>query len=352
MNQDTTLNNIGLILKWNKMKTSNSNDIFLYNTSANGGTEQMVKTFLSDVLPKNNIFNEYLCFVIPGMRNIYQNLNFILKNDKQLIVWMHNNFSDLDPPLRQIFSEKKFQNKIKFIIAVSETHKKNIVESINIEENKVLVVNNYIEYADLNKDKFKNIKKIKIVNTSVTDRYLQILSNSLKYIKNDFEFNIFGNWDPDLMPEEMLDYFPNLKDDRLFFYGKSSKKVINKFLNDSHIYAYPAILEETFCLSILEAVSYGCIPLYNSIGSLPEVLNGGGVAYSAKYEKLNISYNYKTVDLEIIDNHAKIFAKELDGLIEKIKNKDIDNLQLTENLSIKYSKDRFIESWLKVADRL
>jgi glycosyltransferase involved in cell wall biosynthesis len=352
LNQKIILNNTGLTLRWNKMNTYKNNDIFLYNTAVNGGTEQMVKTFLSDVLPKNNIFNKYICVVLPGNYNIEYNLEYILKNKKQMIIWLHNTIDQYDDLVKNLFVNKKFQNKIKFIIVVSEWHKQDIINSINIEENKVLVVNNYVDYAECNNDKFNNVEKIKIINTSAPARYLQILLNSLKYIKNDFEFNIFGNFSPDLIPEEMLHYYPNLDDKRIFFYGKSPKKTINKTLNESHIYAYPSVFEETFCLSIVEAASYGCIPLYNSIGSMPEVLDNEGVVYFADCEKLNNLYDFKTANKEVIDTHAKMFAKELDTLIEKIKNKDISNLRLNNNVSKKYSKENFIYSWLKVADML
>ena len=308
--------------------------IFNYDIEVFGGTESMAKKFHKSFKDKMPKLENYNCFIIPGMTPEPME---IANNEKESIIWMHNLVNQFSEKHEEDFKNKKFLDKIKFLITVSEYHRQHTIESLDIDPEKVVVINNGIDPISFNHEKFNNPKKLKLIHTSSPDRGMEILLLSLKYIEEDFDLEIYNGFYPDLFPQDYEPFKDAFNDPRVKFFGKTPKKTIVKALKDSHIFAYPTNFLDTFCLSQVEALSAGCMPVYSEMGSLIEVSNGYGMryAYTEDYEK-----------------HAMVFSVMLKEAMDKIKNGEWDPIEPSNYVNEKYSWDKIEKQWLDFHDKL
>jgi glycosyltransferase involved in cell wall biosynthesis len=318
-----------------------NSEIFNYNKNFFSGTEQMASYFHKNVLPQKINFNNYQCYIIPGPLPFVRQM---VEDKRDIILWFHihlgqlvwRNFKESADYLFEL-NDVRFLNKIKYVVVVSETHKKIMEKELNIESEKIIVIPNFLDPINKNKDKFNKTDKIKVIYTSAPDRSLKIIAESLKYIKDDFEMNIFSDILPDVHLED-----PHVRtlsnDSRITFFGQTPKKVVHKYLENSHIWVHPLdFFQETFCISLVEALSAECLAIYPNYSALPEVANGFGMQY--EHHKLS-------------EMHAKIFAENLSKGILKIKNKEFDPKDQAEIINQKYSKKNFEQNWQTLYDSL
>lgn len=309
------------------------NTPFEYNVNYFGGTEYMARYFHKNVLPNKNKFYNYQCFLIPGP---VPDFKTIVNDKRDIILWMHIPFFQFNHELVSFIQDIRFLNKLKYVIVVSNFHKKIIKNEINILDEEIIVIPNAFDSITKNNKKFNETDKVKIIYTSHPSRGLEILCESLKYIKEDFELNIFSDIFPETLEDDNL--FKQIeKDKRVNFFGKTPRKIVRKYFSDSHIFAYPSIFLETFCISLTEAVSAECLPVYPNFGALSETINNFGICY--EYEK-----NKNT--------HIKTFAKGLNDAIFQIKNKKNNFKNQAQIIEKKYSWQKFEKNWETFYDLL
>jgi glycosyltransferase involved in cell wall biosynthesis len=294
-----------------------------------GGTEYQAKAFHEKVLPNSYNFKKYLCMIMPGINVSDEHIKGM---DSKILFWMHNLPSQFDKKVTEtFFSGNEISEKIKYLIVPSNWAKAKIVEETGFPAEKIQVIYNGIDPLKYNPEKFKNVKKVKIVHNSGSDRGLIILLNSLKHIKHDFELNIFNDFDPDLYMQDEL-----LKDDRVNFYGRTPRKTMYKYIEDSHLHAYPPVFEETFCIAIAESMSAGLLPVTSNIGAIPEIVNGHGLMLE------NIPKNGESFDG---DTYAEEYAKILNQGIEMILENKWDPSKQIEYINSSYNWDVFTNQW-------
>ena len=97
----------------------------------------------------------------------------------------------------------------------------------------------------------------------------------------------YGSKYDDLFKE--LDSIPGIN-----YKGYVTNEEVKQACLDAHTYLYPAIIMETSCLSLMEAMAGGCASIYTNLGALPET----GSEYG--YPSL-MSFN----DDQLIDNFVK-----------------------------------------------
>lgn len=305
-----------------------------------GGTEFMLKNFKERVLPEIQKINNYHCILLPG--KISTNKEYYLKSNKQIIIWMHNlveQFAYVNTGkqgiIQEYLNDLTFVKKVKYVIVVSQFAKKELLEKTLLDESQIFVIYNAIDPILNNPNRFKNIEKIKIIHTSSADRGFEIIAQSLKYIDHDFRLNIFNNIHPD--KNEVNDFYKEIyKDSRLFFYGDTPKKTIMDELSTSHIFLYPSIYKETFCLSQVEAISAGCLPIYREYGSLEEVSLNSGISYKIEEEK------------HFSEEHVKIFAEKINNGIELVKSNNFNIETKSKEVNDLFSWDNFKNSWIQL----
>lgn len=296
--------------------------IFPYNAKAFGGTEYMGRGFekhIASYMPK---LNNYLCVIAPGNAPSFEEM---YTSDKPIIFWMHNTSYQFGPDERRFLTDYRFHKNLKYLVVVSEFQKQETIKDVGIPAEKIYVIPNAIDALNYYPDKFKNLKKLKLINTSSPDRGLEILVKSLEFIDDDFELDIFSRFNPAEYPE----FIP---DPRINFYGFSYKGTVLKHYETAHIHTYPSTYPETFCISQAEAMSAGLLCVTSDIGALPEVSGGHTTIYP-----------YVEDGLE----HAKIFAEKLKEAIETVKSGNWNPEAQIEYINKTYSWDAIKDKWLE-----
>lgn len=296
---------------------------FPYSKDSFGGTEYMGRgwhKYISEYVPK---FKNYLSLILPG-RVPSDDMLFACKKD--IIIWLHNTPEQFDFDKIKILKDKKFYSKVKYFIVPSKEHKKITLEQIPIKPEQVYVIPNAIHPLKYEASKFKNIKQIKLINTSTASRGLDVLYNSIISLKEDFKLEIYNDYNPDMEPVEKG------FDSRVRFYGKTPKATVLEAVEASHIHAYPSTYPETFCLSQAEAMSAGLACVTSDLGALPEISGGYGLMYPYEADK---------------EKHAKIFAEKLSEAIDTIKSGNWNPEAQIEYINKTYSWDAIKDKWLE-----
>ena len=296
--------------------------IFSYNEGFFGGTETMAKGFIEKILPEMNNIQKYHCVILPGP---FPDLSTWGADGIETILWIHNTISQFHPKIKQILTNKLIKNSIKYIVSVSEYAKKEIARELDFDLNKIIVIPNAINTIEPTLNKFNNIDRVKIIHASNKDRGLEMLLNSLPFIDEDFELNIFNNFYPDL-PNQFDSAL--LNDDRVNFYGQTPRKTVYKFFADAHIHAYPSTYPETSCLTQMEALSAGCYSVHTNLGALPETSLGYGTMITSS------------------ELTPERYAEEITKAIKAIKQNGYDYTKQVEDINNNFTWDIAKQNWL------
>lgn len=279
---------------------------------------------ISPYVPK---LSNYLCLIVPGRTPAIET---IYNSDKPVILWMHNTTYQFGKDERKFLSDPKFHDKLKYLIVVSEFQKQETIKDVGIPAEKIIVIPNAIEALKYEPTKFNRVDKVKLINTSSPDRGIDVLLNSMTFINEDFELDIFSKFNPNEFPY----YVP---DPRINFYGFSHKSTVRKHYEAAHIHAYPSTYQETFCISQAEAMSAGLLCLTSDLGALPEVSNGFTKTYTPPSDPIE---------------HAKLFAEHLTKAIQEIKSGSFNPTAQIEYVNTTYSWEAIKQKWIKFHELL
>jgi len=296
---------------------------FNYTKEVFGGTEYQAKYFHKHILKKLPKLNNYFSIIAPGVSPNYE---FILGQPKQIILWLHNSPKQFRKEHYDFIKSPEFADKLKYIIALSESEKREIIEQTGISEEKIYLIPNGFTPLKYNPRKFDNPSKIKLINTSSPDRGLDVLLNAVTKVDEDFRLEIYNSFNPDIEQVNIP------VDSRVKFYGKTPKATVLEAYENSHIHAYPSTYSETFCVSQAEAMSAGLLCVTSDIGALPEVSGGQTTIYPHIEDRLK---------------HADIFAEELTKAIKKIKEGTWDPTSQVEYVNNKYCWETIEQQWIK-----
>lgn len=114
---------------------------------------------------------------------------------------------------------------------------------------------------------------------------------------------------------------------------------LRKSLSSSHIFSYPNIMVETFCLSLLEAMSAGLLCVHPNYGCLPETASNWTMMYP---------YH------ENIIQHKKIFYCELKKAIEIVNTKQTQEhlKKQKEYVDYLFNWERRTKEWINLLESL
>lgn len=303
--------------------------IFNFNSHVLGGTEYQAKTFHERVLEDAPNFEKYLCMILPG-KNLSN--EYVSTWDGEIIFWLHCLPSQFDKGITEFFfSGGPISDKIKYIIVPSEYAKAQTILETKMPAEKIYVIPNGVDPLNYNPDNFKDVKKVKLAYTSSHTRGMIVLLNSLKHIKHDFELNIFNDFYPDMYLEND---FTN--DSRINFYGRTPRKTMYKYLEQSHIFSYPSTFLETFCIAAAESMSAGLLPVTSNIGALVNVVNGYGLSTDS----------VKEIDGVVDgDEFAERYAGVLSEGMEMILSNKWDPSEQIQYINSTYGWDKVIDKW-------
>jgi glycosyltransferase involved in cell wall biosynthesis len=307
-------------------------DFFYYHKHFFGGTESMARYFHKNVAQYVPNFKKYLCLILPG--EINGSYSSLILQEKEIIIWLHNLVDQFGEAMYVLFTDKRFLDKIKYIITVSEYHKQDVIKKTGIDPKKVIVIYNAVDSINNDLSKFNNVNVPEIIYTSAPERGLGIAIKALSKIKLDFRLNIFNEVIPDLLDLDN-DAKKLIYDSRIFFYGKTPHKTVLDHISKSHIFIHPSIWHETFCISLAEALNANCLSVYSNFGSLKEIGSGFGISYDIEDEKN-------------IEHHIEIFSEKITEAIKIIKNNQFNPGNQSKIINNKFSWEVFTNSWIEL----
>jgi glycosyltransferase involved in cell wall biosynthesis len=171
-------------------------------------------------------------------------------------------------------------NNFKKFILLSKWHVEINKKEYGIPDNLISIIDNCIDIERFKrKEKIEKIKKIPntFCYTSWFNRGLVKLLEIAPYIKKripDAMFYIYCDIPPH--ETEMINTVKK-NSEYIKLVGRVSQEILAESLLDMEYWIYPAIFNETFCISAIEAQAAKCICIYTDIGALGTTIGDRGI---------------------------------------------------------------------------
>ena len=181
------------------------------------------------------------------------------------ILWAHHAYD------QQVFLN--FEHDIvNHIVSPSQWNKDQFIKYHNVPEDKITVIPNGV--ADM--FSYSNQKTKTMIYTSIPYKGLEVLSRVIPLITQrhpDVKFKIFSSmslYGPG--PDQFLHIYDHLKKMSNVEYSEAiDREELIKHYQESAFFIHPCTWEETFCVSMVEAMRCGAYPIITDIGALSEV---------------------------------------------------------------------------------
>lgn len=244
-------------------------------------------------------------------------------------------------------------NKFHKIIFISHYQMERWIEKYNIPRSHCIV----LKYAlDPIKPQKKSQNKISLVHCSSPQRGLSLLVDVFEKLCNEYsniELNVYSSYkiynDNNIFLKTFEERQKEYEKSELYERLENHPKINNigyvcntelkKSLALSHIFSYPNILPETFCLSLLEAMSAKCLCVHPNYGSLPETASNWTMMYP---------YDEKIIP------HEETFYKQLKKAIEIVNTQKIqEHLEKQkEYVDYHFNWGKRTQEWIEVLQNL
>jgi FkbM family methyltransferase len=194
---------------------------------------------------------------------------------KQTFIWIHDvdihtywNHTQL--PYRSVPLVRNIDHLVSGYITLSIWHKKRIIETYKLDEQKIHIIGNGL-YMGTHKD----IKKVsgKFIWVSESNRGLvELISQFPKIIKEipNAHLDIYRN-----LPNEIVDAIKSMS--YIHLKGQATNKEILEAFAEAEYWYYPTKWNETYCISALEAQANGCICIASDLAALNTTIGNRGI---------------------------------------------------------------------------
>ncbi len=195
----------------------------------------------------------------------------IKKSDKPFkILWAHHAYD------QQLFLNFD-HDIINHIVSPSEYNRQQFIRHHNVPEDKISVIPNGV--ADM--FGFSANKTKTMIHTSIPYKGLKLLEEIIPRIQKrhpDTKFKIFSSMslygddqlDKYVDTYQLLKTYPNVEYSR----AVPQEQLVSHY-QESAFFIHPNTWEETFCVSMVEAMRCGAYPIITSIGAIAEVAGQG-----------------------------------------------------------------------------
>lgn len=256
-----------------------------------------------------------------------------IADGKLNIMWQHLNYNE---PLTNGMTNKFFTRAMDAFVYVSHWQHEKFRYVYHAPVENAFVIKNAIEPIEYIK-RDKN-EKIKLIYTSAPYRGLEVLLDSFELLnRDDVELEVYSST---IVYGSDYDFHFRKQFEPLFeraantngvnFHGYAPNSEIIKALQDSHIFAYPSVFEETCCLAMIEAGAAGCSLVAHNLGALPETGTEYATFVPIKIDKKSI---------------AETYAKALNLEIDTFWDKEVKRIKQSEYFNTFYSWDSAIDKW-------
>lgn len=229
----------------------------------------------------------------------------ILDSDKKYkIFWAQHAY---DQPCMANFDH----NMVDHIVSPSQWNKEMYIKYLNIPEDKITVIPSGV--ADM--FSYSNKKTKSMIYTSIPYKGLEVLSKIIpKVVRRhpDVKFKIFSSMSLyDFDSDNYEELYETLKGMSNVEYSAAiDREDLVQHYQESAFFVHPNIWEETFCVSMTEAMRCGAYPIITNIGAISEVA-GEKNALIIPIEGNPTPIGYKVTE-DFLNNFANACCKLLD----------------------------------------
>ena len=217
-------------------------------------------------------------------------------NKPYKVLWAHHAY---DQPAFLNFNHET----VTHIVTPSHWAKEQLIKFHNVPKDKITVISNGVnDIFTYSENKTKTF-----IHTSIPYKGLELMPAIIQRIQQvhpDAKFKIFSSMslygpmnDPYLELYEELKKLPNVE----YSAAVDQEELISAY-QESAFFIHPNIWEETFCVSMAEAMKCGAYPIITSIGALSEVA-GDNFASVVSLEGTRTTTGY-----EVTENFLNTFA--------------------------------------------
>ena len=261
----------------------------MINQNPRGGTELQLE-YLYKYVDKKLLDNFQICTSVPGKVPIDPN--------KINILWQKNSYDQ--PNLQEFFGNKARHKEYDWYVFNSHWNYEKFRMFFNIPEDRSVVIKNGI-------DNFPRIRpydggSIRLIFQCTPWRGLNVLLAAMQHVKNPkITLDVYSS--TEVYGKHFYDQ-ENKNFERLYeqarqlpnvnYIGYKPNNYILEHISNYHIFAYPSIFEETFCISAAEALSAGLFCITTNFGALPETCSEWPVYvnYEPNHERLAESFGF------------------------------------------------------------
>ena len=216
---------------------------------------------------------------------------------KMNILWQKNSYDQ--PNLALWFKDKSNHHKYDWYVFNSHWNFEKFRMVFDLPTEKCLVIKNGIDNIQ-QRDLSKPIEKVKLIFHPTPWRGLNVMLATMQHIKNpNIELDVYSSCEVygqsfkeanDKYYQELYEQAKQLPN--VNYIGYKPNEYIKENLHKYHIFAYPNIWEETFCISALEAMAAGCYVITTNFGALYETCAefSSYIPYQKNY--LNLANNF------------------------------------------------------------
>lgn len=283
-------------------------------------------------------------------RTINMMLNKVdIDKSKFNIHWQHQYH---DQPSVQILQNPDVLEQFNNIVFVQHHQKQLFEKYLGIPHEKSVVIYNSIHpFGEIKKD----VGKVNLIYTQTPFRGLNVLVSALiimlqrnPQLRDLVHLDVFQNMqlygsDYESQNENYKELYklcqnhPNIQ-----YHGVVPPVELRGYLQKAHIMQYPCTWEETFCISVVEAMAAGVIPVISDIGALPEICNSFATYYSPmQTDMYNPSNQYE---------HVLQYSYVLENsIVEYLNELPVQRIQAMRNfVNYSYSWKNNLKEWRKL----
>ena len=200
---------------------------------------------------------------------------------------------------------------ITHIVSPSHWAKKKLIEFHNVPKDKITVIPTGVSDSFT----FSENKTKTFIHTSIPYKGLELMPSIIRLIHKkhpDAKFKIFSSMslygpsnDPYIELYEELKTLPNVE----YSCAVDQEELVKNY-QESAFFIHPNIWEETFCVSMAEAMKCGCYPIITDIGALQEVA-GENFASVVPIDGIRTPKKYEVTE-NFINTFAEVCCTALD----------------------------------------
>ena len=269
----------------------------------------------------------------------------IIKSKKKYkILWAHHAY---DQPVFLNFDH----NTVDHIVSPSHWAKEQLVRFLKVPKEKISVIPNGVsDKFTLSENKTKTF-----IYTSIPYKGLELLPRIIPLIQQrhpDAKFKIFSSMS---LYGNIMDPFVDLYQDLKLLKNVEYSAAVDQdeliqHYQESAFFIHPNIWEETFCVSMAEAMKCGCYPIITNIGALPEVATENFSSI------VPLEGTRTTEKYEVTDNFINKFAEVCCAALDYFDNDRATYNQISKSASNHISQkcdwEKISKQWEKLITKI